>query len=394
MMANIRSSAGSEYMRWAKLYSGAKHNLATSGMANLPLAELGVEADQLEINGPDAYGYPPLLEAIAARYQVDRENVVSAMGTSLANYLALAAATDPGDELLIEQPTYDPILSVARYLGLEIRRFARPVEKQFGVDLEDLERNLSPRTRVIALCNLHNPSGALIDDSVLREIADLARKHGAYVLVDEVYREMLFEAQPQSAFHLDPERFIVTSSLTKAYGLSGLRCGWVLAPPELVKRMWSLHDIHAGTYPFIAEALSVVAFEKLPQIAAKMKAMLDENRRLLREFLNGRGDLEYFWPEYGTVVFPRLKQGNVDEFCNLLRNDFNSSVVPGKFFEMPDRFRVGVGIPTEQVRAALEQLGAALERYRGQHEKELVFREVKAHQDLERALFKKTPGNV
>src|SRR6185437_15642498 len=145
-MATTRSSAGSEYMRWAKLCSGAKHNLATSGVANFPLAELGVSIDQLEINGPDAYGYPPLLEAIAARYRVNRENVVSAMGTSLANYLALAAATEPGDELLIEQPAYDPMLGAARYLGLEIRRFARPAEESFGIDLDDLERNLTSRT--------------------------------------------------------------------------------------------------------------------------------------------------------------------------------------------------------------------------------------------------------
>lgn len=363
-MTNIRSSAGSEYMRWAKLYSGAKHNLATSGMANFPLAELGVTMGQLEINGPTVYGYPPLLDAIAARYRVDRENVVSAMGTSLANYLALAAATEPGDEVLIEQPTYDPILSVARYLDLEIRRFSRPAEKEFVIDLEHLERNLTPRTRVIALCNLHNPSGAMVENSVLREIAQLARKHGAYVLVDEVYREMLFEAQPQSAFHVDPDRFVVTSSLTKAYGLSGLRCGWVLAPRELTQRMWNLHDIHAGTYPFMAEALSVIAFEKLPEIAGRAKAMLDENRRMLREFLSQQDELEFFWPQYGTVVFPRLKQGSVDKFCDVLRNEFEASVVPGRFFEMPDRIRIGVGIPTEQVRGALEQLGAALERYK------------------------------
>jgi aspartate/methionine/tyrosine aminotransferase len=333
-------------------------------MASFPLAELGVTMDRLEINGPTIYGYPPLLDAIAARYRVDRANVVSAMGTSLANYFALAAATEPGDEVLIEQPTYDPILGIARYLGLKIHRFGRPAGMDFAIDLEDLERNLSPRTRVIALCNLHNPSGALIENSVLREIGRLAQKHGAYVLVDEVYREMLFEADPQSAFHLDPERFIVTSSLTKAYGLSGLRCGCVLAPPDIAKRMWNLHDIHAGTYPFMAEALSVIAFEKLPKIAARMKAMLDENRRLLRGFLDRHDELEFFWPQFGTVVFPRLKRGKVDDFCEILRSEFNVSVVPGKFFEMPDRFRVGVGIPTEQVGAALEQLGAALERYR------------------------------
>src|SRR5262249_47035518 len=223
--------------------------------------------------------------AIAQRYRVPGRNVVSAVGTSLANYLALAAASESGDEVLIECPTYDPLLGIARYLGLTIKRFQRPAEKDFAIDMADLERNLTRQTRLIVLCNLHNPSGALAPDSVLRDIGALAAKVEAYVVVDEVYREMLYTAQPQTAFHLDPERFIVTNSLTKAYGLSGLRCGWVLAPAELAARMWRLHDIHAGTYAYPAEAMSVVAFEKLAQIAARAQSTLEENRRLLRNFL-------------------------------------------------------------------------------------------------------------
>ena len=151
--------------------------------------------------------------------------------------------------------------------------------------------------------------------------------------MDEVYREMLFESSPASAFHIDPERFIVTNSLTKAYGLSGLRCGWVLASPELTRRMFRINDLHGATFAHPAELLSVIALEKLPQIAAQMKSMLDTNRRLLHDFLLKRDDLDYFWPEYGTIVFPRLKNGNVDSLCQLLRNDFETSVVPGSFFE-------------------------------------------------------------
>jgi aspartate/methionine/tyrosine aminotransferase len=361
---NPRSAAGSTYMEWAKLRSTSKYNLATSGVAGFPLAELGITLNQLEINSADNnYGYPPLLQAIARRYRVPQACVVSAMGTSLANYLALAAATEHGDEILVEQPTYDPLLALARYLGLTVRRFQRPAEKNFAIDLADLERNLTRRTRVIVLCNLHNPTGALTPDSTLREIAALARTVGAYVLVDEVYREMLFESEPQTAFHLDPERFLITNSLTKAYGLSGLRCGWVLAPAELAARMWRIHDIHAGTYPFPAEAISVVAFEKLPQVARRAQLMLEENRRLLRQFLDTRSDLDYFWPEYGTTVFPRLKTGKVDAFCDLLRSDFQATVVPGRFFECPDRFRMGVGGTTESVREALRHLALGLDHY-------------------------------
>jgi aspartate/methionine/tyrosine aminotransferase len=352
-------------MEWAKLHSSAQYNLATSGMAGLPLAELGVTIEQLGINdASNSYGYPPLLEAIAQRYRVPRECVVSAIGTSLANYLALAAATEPGDEILIEQPTYDPLLGLARYLGLEVKRFQRAPEQNFGVDLSHLERKLTPRTRVIALCNLHNPSGALVPAATLREISALAtKKSGAHILVDEVYLEMLFAAEPQTAFHIDPERFLITNSLTKAYGLSGLRCGWILAPKELARRIWRLHDIHGGTYSYPAELLSTVAFAKLPAISARAKTMLEENRERLREFLASRNDLDYFWPEWGTIVFPRLKSGSVDALCDLLRNEFDTTVVPGRFFECPDRFRIGVGGESESVRQSLRQLGLGLNRF-------------------------------
>jgi aspartate/methionine/tyrosine aminotransferase len=360
----VRSNAGSSYMQWAKLQSPARHNLATSGMVNLPLSELGITLEQLEINGPNIYGYDPLLKTLSKRYRVPQDCVVSAMGTSFANYLALAAATEPGDEVLIEQPTYDPILGAARYLGLTINRFQRRPEQDFAVDPAEVERCLSPRTRLIVLCNMHNPSGALTPDPVLRELALLARSRNVYVMVDEVYREMMFQAVPETAFHLDPERFIVTDSLTKAYGLSGLRCGWILAPKRLAELMWRIHDVHAATYPFMTEYLSVIAFEKLHAIAQRMKAVLDENRALLRKFLISRDDLDFFWPEFGTIVFPRLKHGNVPDLCRLLNQEFETSVVPGEFFEEADHFRIGVGAPTPDVRDALQHLEQGLNRYK------------------------------
>jgi aspartate/methionine/tyrosine aminotransferase len=128
--------------------------------------------------------------------------------------------------------------------------------------------------------------------------------------------------------------------------------------------MWHIHDVHSATYPYPAEILSVMAFERLPQISLRMQAMLDENRRLLRQFLERRSDLDYFWPEYGTVVFPRLKTGSVDMLCDLLHDEFETAIVPGRFFECPDRFRIGVGTDTESVRAALHQLGCGLDQYR------------------------------
>ncbi len=358
-----RSAVRSVYMEWAKLQSAAKFNLATSGMINLPLADLGVSIEQLEINGPSIYGYQPLLQAIAQRYRVPQETVVSAIGTSMANYLALAAITEPGDEVLIEQPAYEPLLSLSHYLGLQVKRFRRPAERNFEIDLEDLEQNISNKTRAIVITNMHNPSGAFCSDNTLREVAALAQRNGSYIVVDEVYREMLFEQEPRSAFHIDPERFIITNSLTKGYGLSGLRCGWILAAPELAKRMWHINDVHGATFVHPGELLSVVAFAKLGQIAAQMKTLLARNRELLRNFLESRDDLDYYWPEYGTIAFPSLRAGDADRFCELLRKEFDTGVVPGRFFEMPQHFRIGVGMATEPIREALEQLGKGLNAF-------------------------------
>jgi aspartate/methionine/tyrosine aminotransferase len=114
----------------------------------------------------------------------------------------------------------------------------------------------------------------------------------------------------------------------------------------------------------MTEYLSVRALEKLPETASRIKSILDENRSMLQKFLASRDDLEFFWPEYGTIAFPRLKHGNVAEFCDLLRSEFNTSIVPGEFFEMPDHFRIGVGLPSADVRAALEQLQRGLDRYK------------------------------
>jgi hypothetical protein len=261
---------------------------------------------------------------------------------------------------LIERPTYSLLLDTARYLGLEIKRFARPASADYQIDLGDLERQLTPRTKLIVLCNLHNPSSAFTPESLLRQIGGLAKRVGARVIVDEVYLEMLWEAEPNSAFHIDSDVFLSTNSLTKAYGLSGIRCGWILAAPELVQRILHIHDLHAATNVYPAELLSVIAFEKLGHIAALQKKRLDDNRRLLRECLESQSILQHFWPEHGTVVFPRLRTGNAVGFCERLRREHELSVVPGTFFEDPERVRIGVGGKTDDVRASVEQLTIAL----------------------------------
>jgi aspartate/methionine/tyrosine aminotransferase len=251
------------------------------------------------------------------------------------------------------------MLATARYFGADVRRFSRRFENNFGIDLDDLRANLTSDTRLIVLTNLHNPSSVLVDQETLEQIGQRAREIKARVLVDEVYLETLFEPNPRTAFHLGQE-FVITSSLTKAFGLSGLRCGWILAEPQLARRMWLLNDLFASTPVHVGERLSDLAFQQLDRLGAKAKALLDRNRQLVFEFLDSAQELEVVRPEFGTTVFPRLPGRDVDEFCKLLRQDYQTSVVPGSFFEMPDHFRLGFAGDTESLKVGLERIQAAL----------------------------------
>ena len=362
-MTAAREVLTSSYMNWAKTKSTARFNLATSGMPNLSIRELRVSLDDLEITD-GGYGYGPLIERIGERYRVGTDSVVTAAGTTFANHLAMAALVKPGDEVLFEAPAYEPMLATVRYLGADVKRFTRRFEDGFSVSPEEVARRITNRTRLIVFTNLHNPSSTLTGDSTLKQIAEIARRAGARVLVDEVYIETLFEQSPRTSFHLGNE-FVVTSSLTKAFGLSGLRCGWIFAEPELAKRMWLLNDLFAATPVHAGERLSVVAMKQLSELAERAKTLLDRNRSLLNQFLDTREDLEGWRPEFGTVMFPRVRSGNADQLCRLLREKYETSIVPGAFFELPAHFRIGIAVETDVLQAGLDRLEKALDEIRG-----------------------------
>lgn len=360
-MKPAREVRESEYMHWAKTRSRARFNLATSGLDNLPIDALDVRVSDLEITGPGGYGSEPLIDALAKRYRVESANVVLAAGTSFANHLAMATVLNPGDEALIESPGYEPILAVARYLGADVKFFERRFEDDFRLVPSEIEKRISPRTRLIVTTNLHNPSGVLTDEATLKQVGEIARNNNARVLVDEVYLEMLFQDPPPTAFHLGTE-FIVTSSLTKAYGLSGLRCGWVFAEPGLAQRMWRLNDLYAASPVHAGERLSLLALQQLPGIAERSQRRLDENRQLLNDFLDSRKDLEAVRPRVGSIMFPRITTGDPEQLFAVLREKYETSVVPGRFFQMNNHFRIGLGVERDVLVEGLKRLGAALDQ--------------------------------
>jgi aspartate/methionine/tyrosine aminotransferase len=351
----------SDYMRFAKLDTAARFGLASSGVADCALADLDVGLEDLALHGPNAYGYGPLQERIAGRFGVDPACVVSAAGTSFANHLALAAMLAPGDEVLAEDPTYELLLSALGYFQADIRRFTRRPEAAWRLDADEVVARLTPRTRLVVLTNLHNPTGALAGDATLTAIAAAAESMGARVLIDEVYLELMFRSgAARTAFTLAPN-IVVTSSLTKAYGLSGLRCGWILAPTDLALRMRRLNDLFASLPPHIAERLSVVAFDRLPRLRERANALIDANRRSYLDILGGHPRLDQVVADQGTTVFPRVLGADGDALFDLLMTRHETSVVPGRFFGRPDHIRIGLGGDPAVTRAGLERIANALD---------------------------------
>ena len=348
-------------MHWAKTRPKVTYDLALSGILNLPFPEMGARLEDIDLNGDNSYGYRPLVEAIAAHRQVDPDSVVTISGgTSMANHLAMAAAIEHGDEVLIEQPTYEPLLALAEYFGAEINRFPRSFENDFRVDVNQLAKQISSRTKLIVLTNLHNPSSTLIDEETLRRIGEMARDAGARVLVDEVYLEAMFESAPPSCVHLGPQ-FISTSSLTKGYGLSGLRCGWILAEPDLAQRMRLLHDVFGAVGPHPAETLSVLALARLSKFVTRAKTILETNRATLKDFLDSREELKAVRTGHGTTSFPMLHKGRVDDLWSLLNDKYDTAFVPGRFFESPQHLRLGMCAEPELFSEGLQRLGKALD---------------------------------
>ena len=352
----------SDYMHWAKFKPAVRYNLAGSEVPHVRMDTLQWTVADLDLDGASHPRYLPLREAIGRRYDVAPDHVVTTDGTSMANMLALATLLAPGDEVLVEYPAYEPLLAAVSFVGAKVRRFERRPEDDFRLNPAAVDAALTEATRLVVLTNLHNPSGVLADDKELATIGAMASARGARVLIDEVYLDAA-TPRPRSAVHLGPE-FVTTSSLTKVYGLSGLRCGWILAETDLAERIWRLNDLFVVNRAHADERLACIAFEQLDAVIGDSPAPLQRNRDLFNDFLASRKDLDCVPAVHGITAFPRWLGGDTERLDAVLHDRYDTAVVPGRWFEMPDHFRIGFGVDPDDFAEGLSRLGAALDELR------------------------------
>lgn len=355
-----RTVPRADYLLWAKRRPHPVNDLARSDVNGPSLDDLPGARAALELSGRNDEGWPPLIDAIARRYGVNANQVATATGTSGANFLVCAALLRPGDDVLVEYPAYDPLLAVPRMLGAGINRFERPFDEGFIVDPGRVAAAMTPATRLIVITSPHNPAGVLTGADTLIEIGRIAERHGARVLVDEVYLDAALGTTCPPAATLGPV-FVSTSSLTKVYGLSGLRCGWALADPAVAEEIRRMRDLTDGSGSVVAERAATVAFQHLAAIAASSRAVLTANLSRFEQFVRDTPALEWVRPDGGTVAFPRLRSGEpADALADRLLARYDTAVVPGRFFEAPAHFRAALGIKPDVLARGLVAIGAAL----------------------------------
>jgi len=350
----------SSYISWAKKHHNIKYNLASSGMPS-PLLNHLVE-DPRKILEPVDHenGWAPLMKTIANRYEVNPNQVVPVHSASFANHLVCALFLNPGDEVLVEDPAYEPLVSLPKYFNATVKRFDRNAKKRYQPNPQQIEYLITDKTKLIILTNLHNPSGALIDENILWQIIDLAEKYGCFVLIDEVYLEFLYpNGERTAAKHSD--HILATRSLTKAFGLDDLRVGWVITESILAERIRRLQDLFMTSMAAPSERLGLLMLEKADSMLKQNLSQLRYNFQLVEEFIDDQPSLSWYKPQYGSVGFVKYAGGNVDMLASYLTERFDTTIAPGHFFGAPDHFRIGWGLPTEDLEKGLENLGKVID---------------------------------
>ncbi len=359
-----------EYLEWTKTALTEDVNvIGASGVEPVTHDDLGIPA-QTALTVDGAYGSEAARARLSEHLGLPPESIYPTEGTSLANFLALGALLGDGGTALVETPVYTPFSQQVAYFASEVRWLERRFSNRYAVHLDELRAAVTDGVQVIALTNLHNPSGVRMPDEALVEIAHAAARVGATVLVDEAYRDFIDDDDSvASAAELAPN-IVSTASLTKAYGLGHVRFGWIAGPPALIERAGRINDYLGVLQPAPAVGVGLRALERLPSLRARRRALVDSCRPILRDWLEARADLECVWPTFGPIAFARLAGKNLDDgplettgmLETLLTNE-RVAVIPGQFFRDPRGLRLAATAKPLALERGLEALGRALDRY-------------------------------
>jgi aspartate/methionine/tyrosine aminotransferase len=313
-----------------------------------------------------AGGNPHVMTALAARYGVDRSRILCTPGATSALALLYRTYLGHGDHVLVETPGFDLFEDLAAAQGARVDHFERS-GPHATIDVEALAARIRPTTRLIVLSDLHNPTGAALDEATLTAIAALGEARGVDIILDEVYRE--YAAVPPSGATLSPA-VIRINSLTKVYGLSALRCGWIIADDSRIDRIRTVHTRLEFGVSKVSHALAALVLEEPFAFEAHWRGLLKTARPLIEMRMahwQSEGMLRVAMPEYGCVCFPELVGiADTRAFADWLVDNYGVLVAPGAYFGAPGHVRIGFSSDAPSLEAALDAFGDGLAAFRAQ----------------------------
>ena len=353
-------------------------NLSESGVHPLTLGELVDEPGAMDallaerLRYTQSNGTTALRALVASMYPgATPDHVQVTNGGAEANYVTTWHLVEPGDEVVMMAPNYMQTRGLARAFGATVKEWplVPPAEgKPWRMDIAALEQLVTARTKLIIICNPNNPTGARFEADDLDRVAAVAARHGTWILSDEIYRGAELDGRETPSMWGRTDRVIVTSGLSKAYGLPGLRIGWVVGPPALVATLWSYHDYMTISPGALSDALARRALEpaRRQNILARTRGILNDNFPVIARWLDAHGGLfSYTPPDAGAIVYVRYHHAmNSTELVTALRLEKSVLIVPGDHFGMDGYLRIGFGDQVDYLRHGLERLHDLLEEVR------------------------------
>ncbi len=348
-------------------YDSIKCNLAESSIRDRVLGDLGLDIDigRTVLLYGDHRGHPKLRELLAGESGCAVDQVLVTPGAAGALFIVATTLLSAGDHLVVLRPNYATNIETPRAIGCDISFVDLSFERGWRYDASDIARAMTPRTRLVSITTPHNPTGTILERKALEEIVRLVESRGAHLLVDETYRDLSERSAEPFATSLS-ERVISVASLSKAYGLPGLRIGWLLTRDrELNEKFLAAKEQILITGAVLDEEIAYRIYrkrsEELPQVAAEVK----RRRSVVADWLSAEPRMEWVEPKGGVVAFPRIRSdAGVDpaRFYARLTGELKTWVGPGHWFEQDDRYlRIGFGWPTlEELREGLGNVSRAL----------------------------------
>src|SRR5215469_188409 len=347
-----------------------EYNLADSSVQCVNTRDLLTDAEaeellHLDLYYPEVNGTRLLRERIAALYPgATAENVLVTVGAAQANSLICPTLLEPGDHVIVISPGYRQVWGLARNLGCQVSELQLGPEDGWRIDLDRLESLSTKSTKMISVVNPNNPTGSILSPDEMQRIVEICREHGAWLHADEVYRGTEFDREETPSFWGQYDRVVCVNSMSKAYGLAGLRIGWVVAAPDVIESLWRRHEyaVIAASGPSMTLAEIALQSEKRKTLLDRQRKLSQAGHQLLQNWIREQnGAFSIVEPAATSVAFVRYHFDVPScELAGHIRKKNSVLVAPGALLGAEHHLRMAVGIAPHRLKTALERMAASV----------------------------------